>query len=94
MRFWVLKNHGVQKLLAQHFGVSKAHIHGVLHCKQYSENGRIEAALADLGAPGMRKRELEAKARVRQITWTDQEKQRLMEQLRKIQADKAKKAVA
>lgn len=94
LRAWVLQNRGVQSAIAEHLGLTRQFVSGVLLCKYYSDRGKIEGILADLGAPGMRERECEAKAKMRKITWTDREKKRLMDQLRKIQADKAKRAVA
>jgi hypothetical protein len=86
IRSWALVNRGAQKLIAEYFGVSAAYVGHVLRSRAYSNRGRIEGVLADLGAPGMREREQEAKARSpREITWTDREKKRLMDQLKKIQ---------
>lgn len=89
VRAWSLAHRGVQKVIAEHFGVSLGYVGNVLRSRMFSNRGRIEGILADLGAPGMREREREAKARTaREITWTDREKKRLMDQLRKIQAGK------
>lgn len=89
IRAWVMANKGAQKIIADFFGVSLPYVGHVLRSRQYSNRGRIEGILADLGAPGMREREQEAKARApREITWTDREKRRLMAQLRKIQQGK------
>jgi hypothetical protein len=86
VRAWSLRNRGAQKIIAAFFRVTPAHVGHVLAGRQYSARGKIEGILADLGAPGMREREREAKARApREITWTDREKKRLMDQLRKIQ---------
>jgi predicted XRE-type DNA-binding protein len=85
VRAWALKNKGAQKIIAKFFGVTQSHVSAVLAGKHYSERGKIEGVLADLGAPGMRQRQYEAKSRACKITWTDREKKRLMDQLRKIQ---------
>lgn len=92
LRAWVLQNRGFQAAIAQHLGLTRAHVCGVLKKRFYSDRGRIEGILAGLGAPGMRERELEARKRAREITWTDREKNRLLAQLRKIQANRAGRA--
>lgn len=93
VRSWALRHRGAQKIIARFFGVSVSHVGAVLNSRHYSERGRIEGVLAELGAPGMRGRETEARARTaRQINWTDREKARLMKQLRAIQTGKGRAA--
>lgn len=93
LRAWCLQYRGVQQIIAGFFGVTVSHVGHVLNSRVYSNRGQIEGVLADLGAPGMREREKEAKAKAaREITKTDREKRRLMEQLRKIMASKQRAA--
>lgn len=92
VRLWVLRHPHALKTIAEFFGVGLAHVSGVLRQKSYSHRGRIEGVLADLGAPGMRQREREAAARPREIDFTAREKKRLMDQLKRIQGQKAKGA--
>ena len=92
VRAWCLENKGIQTAIAAHFGVTKSHVGGVLRSHHYSDRGRIEEVLADLGAPGMRERQHEAAKRPREINWSAREKKRLMDQLKRIQGQRKKGA--
>jgi hypothetical protein len=81
-----VQNPGIQKALAKHLGFTREHIRGVLYSKYYSRNGLVEGLLADLGAPGMRERQKEAEIKSRGKLWTDEEKKRLTDKLKKLRA--------
>lgn len=84
IREWVLANRGIQKSLSKYLEVTRQHVQGVLRQKHYSEDGLIEGLLADLGAPGMRERQKEAQLKSRGKQWTEAEKKRLTDRLRKL----------
>lgn len=88
---WKLRNRGMLAAIARHTRTSKIHVSRVLHRKYYSSGGIIEGLLADLGAPGMRAREQEARLRGPD-GWTKQEIKRLSRELKRIQNQKRRKA--
>jgi hypothetical protein len=92
VRVWVLENPNAQTLIAEFFGVSISHVGKVLRRKVFSDRGRIEGVLADLGAPGMRERQREAANRPREINKTAREKKRLMDQLKRIRNERTRGA--
>lgn len=86
IRQWVKSNRGIQAEIVRMLGVKKAYVSGVMRLKFYSRNGAIESVLADLGAPHMHERHLEARAKMLyRDQWTIKEIERLLSQLRLIQ---------
>ena len=88
---WKRKNRGMMAAVAKHCKTSKERVRAVLYCEYYSSGGVIEGCLAELGAPGMKQRQIEAEARGPD-SWTKAEVARLLKQLRKIQAEKRRAA--
>lgn len=58
-RVWLARNPGVLRKLADEFGVSPPFMTDVLQKKRNSKDGRIEARLTELGAPGFTAKAIE-----------------------------------
>lgn len=51
-RYWLTDNRGVQRRIAEEFGVVPGFVSDIFWGHRSSRNGDIEARLAELGAPG------------------------------------------
>jgi hypothetical protein len=90
MKEWIAANDGLLSAIASRLHVTRQAVSLVAHGKRFSKYGRIEGVLADLGAPGMRERQLQARAR--DDEWTNAELARLIRELKGIQRQKKGRA--